>query len=65
MMYEGLCDYQNLWRLDVLGVTGIVYGDIAVQQDFRNQLIRRKIRWYETTLMWKDSSTSLQKKKIR
>ena len=37
-MHEGLYDYENLWRLDVLGATSIAHDDIAVQQDFKNQL---------------------------
>ena len=63
-MHEGLYDYENLWRLDVLGATSIAHDDIAVQQDFKNQLKRGKVGWYETRLMLKDSSTSLQKHQI-
>lgn len=34
--------YENLWRLDVLGVIDTVRDDIAIHQDFKDQLKRSK-----------------------
>ena len=53
-------DYENPWRLDVLGVTYIARDHIAIHQDFKDQLKRSKDGWYETGLMWKYNSTALQ-----
>lgn len=44
-------DYENPWRLDVLGVTYIARDHIAIHQDFKDQLKRSKDGWYETGLM--------------
>ena len=56
--------YENLCRKDVLGVAGIVCNDNAVHQDIKDQLRRSKDGCYETGLMWKDNSTSLQNSKF-
>ena len=53
-------DYVNLCRLDVLSLTDIARDDIAVLQDFKDQLRRSKEGWWKTALKWKDNSTSLQ-----
>lgn len=50
--------YENLWRLDVLGVIDTVRDDIAIHQDFKDQLKRSKEGQNETRLMWK-AKTSL------
>ena len=45
-------------------VTDIVRDDIAVKQDFKDQLRRSKDGWYETRSMRKNNSTVLQKNKL-
>ena len=45
-------------------VTDIVRDDIAVKQDFKDQLRRSKDGWYETRSMRKNNSTALQKNKL-
>ena len=57
-------DNENLCRLDILCVTGIARGHIAVHQDFKDQLRIGKDGWHETRLMWKGNSTSLQNNKL-
>ena len=51
-------DYENLCRLDALGVTDILQDDIPVLQDLKDQLRRSKDSWCKTGLMWKENSTS-------
>ena len=46
-------DYENLCRLDVLGVTDITCNDIAVFLEFKDQLRRSKDGWYKTGLIQK------------
>ena len=43
-----LHDYENLCRLDVLGVADIALNNIAVHQNFKDQLMRSKDECYET-----------------
>ena len=63
-MKTSIDDYENLCRLDALGVTDIICNDITVHQDFKNQLERSNDGWYESGLMWKDNFTSQQNNKL-
>ena len=56
--------YAYLCRKGVLGVAGTVCDDNAVHQDIKDQLRRSKDGCYETGLIWKDNSTSLQNSKF-
>ena len=38
-------DYENLYRLDILGVKDIVLNDNVVHQDIKDQLRRSKDGW--------------------
>ena len=58
-------DYKNLWRLDILSLTDIARDDFAADEDFKDKFRRSKDGWYETGLMMKDNSTSLQNNKLR
>ena len=50
-------DYENLCRLDVLGLKDHPAGDQDnVYQEFKEQLERSPEGWYETGLMWKISA---------
>ena len=47
-------DYEQLCKLDVLGIQDTAIGDQAdVYKEFKEQLIRRVKGWYETGLPWK------------
>ena len=35
-------DYENLYRLDVLGVTDSVSDEVTVHQEFKEQLIKKR-----------------------
>lgn len=48
------CDYEQLCRLDVLGLADSAEGDQnVVYQEFKEQLTRSEEGWYETGLPWK------------
>ena len=55
-------DYEQLCRLDVLGLKDSATGDQGiVHEEFKEQLTRNPGGWYETSLPWKGSpSTSKQ-----
>ena len=47
-------DYEQLCRLDVLGLEDQPTGDqAAIYDDFKEQLIQSGEGWYETGLSWK------------
>ena len=47
-------DYDRLCSLDVLGIEDSPASDPnTVYEDFKDQLMRSKDRWYETGLLWK------------
>ena len=58
-------DYENLYRLDVLGVTDVIHDDNFVHQEYRKQLKQDKKGWYETGLIWKDNQELLATHKAR
>ena len=54
-------DYENLYRLDVLGVKHSDEG--TVHQEFKEQLRKDKNGWYKTGLIWKDNCNTLASNK--
>lgn len=53
-------DYENLCRLDVLGLEDSTTGDQAsVYAEFKEQLKRSPDGWYEVNLPWKGNHPSL------
>ena len=53
-------DYDNLCRLDVLGLTDCATGDQdEVYSEFKEQLRRDEEGWYETSLPWKGNHPPL------
>ena len=53
-------DYDNLCRLDVLGLADSATGDQdEVYSEFKEQLSRDEEGWYETSLPWKGNHPSL------
>ncbi len=53
-------DYENLCRLDVLGLQDHPTGDqSSVYKEFKEQLVRSPDGWYETGLMWKGNHPPL------
>ena len=53
-------DYDNLCRLDVLGLADSAAGDQdEVYSEFKEQLSRDEEGWYETSLPWKGNHPSL------
>ena len=56
-------DYENLYRLDVLGVTDSVSDEGTVHQEFKEQLRKDKNGQYETGLIWKHNCSTLASKK--
>ena len=63
-MKTSIDDYGNLCRLDVLVVIDILRDDSTVHQDFKDNMMKSKDGWYETSLMWKNKFTSLQNNKL-
>ena len=59
--------YEDLYRLDVLGVTDSVTDSVSdegtVHQEFKEQLRKDKNGWYETGLIWKDNCSTLASNK--
>ena len=54
-------DYEDLCRLDVLGLEDTPEHDqYAVHAEFREQLVRHPEGWYETGLLWKGSHPPLR-----
>ena len=57
-------DYQQLCRLDVLGLQDRADGDQqCAYEDFKEQLTRSKEGWYETGLLWKHGHDPLPNNK--
>ena len=57
-------DYEDLCRLDVLGLEDKPEHDqYAVHAEFREQLVRHQEGWYETSLLWKGSHPPLPNNK--
>jgi hypothetical protein len=57
-------DYEDLCRLDVLGLKDKPEHDqYAVHAEFRGQVVRHQEGWYETGLLWKGSHPSLPNNK--
>ena len=56
-------DYENLYRLDVLGVTDSVIDESTVHQEFKEQLRKEKNGWYGTGLIWKENCSTLASNK--
>ena len=57
-------DYEQLCRLDVLGLEDQPTGDqAAICEEFKEQLIRSDEGWYETGLSWKPRHPQLPNNK--
>ena len=57
-------DYEDLCRLDVLGLEDYPVGDQeCVYQEFKEQLVRNPEGWYETGLLWKGNHPPLPSNK--
>ena len=56
-------DYENLNRLDVLGVASSVSDEGTVHQEFKEHLKKDKNGSYETGLIWKDNFSTLASNK--
>ena len=57
-------DYEDLCKLDVLGLADSLSGDQSVVYDeFKEQLRRSEKGWYETGLPWKGNHTPLPNNK--
>ncbi|XP_068739951.1 uncharacterized protein [Montipora capricornis] len=57
-------DYENLCRLDVLGLQDHSVGDQdLVYEEFKEQLLRDPEGWYETGLLWKGNHSPLPNNK--
>ena len=62
--HSSIEDYDQLCRLDVLGLEDRPEGDQeTVYSEFKEQLLRSEEGWYETNLMWKAAHPSLKKNK--
>ncbi|XP_028404021.1 uncharacterized protein LOC114526636 [Dendronephthya gigantea] len=61
LMTQTACpDYEQLCRLDVLGLEDSATGDQSmVYEEFKEQLARNPEGWYETGLPWKGNHPSL------
>ena len=58
-------DYEQLCRLDVLGLEDQPTGDqAAIYEEFKEQLIRNDEGWYETGLLWKPRHAQLPNNKM-
>ena len=58
-------DYEQLCRLDVLGLEDQPTGDqAAIYEEFKEQLIRSDEGWYETGLLWKPRHPQLPNNKM-
>ena len=58
-------DYEQLCRLDVLGLEDQPTGDqAAIYEEFKEQLIRSDEGWYETGLSWKPRHPQLPNNKM-
>jgi hypothetical protein len=57
-------DYENLCRLDILGLKDHPTGDQSnVYQEFKEQLVRTPDDWYKTGLLWKGNHPPLANNK--
>ena len=64
LTHSSATDYDQLCRLDVLGIQDSPDGDQqTVHSEFREQLKRDEEGWYETGLMWKANHTELPNNK--
>ena len=53
-------DYEQLWALDVLGLADRNENDqLTVYQEFKEQLQRNEVSWYETKLPWRENHPPL------
>ena len=60
-----VADYEELCRLDVLGLEDTPIGDQrVVHQEFLEQLKRSPEGWYETALPWKGNHPPLPDNKL-
>ena len=58
-------DYEQLCRLDVLGLEDQLTGNpAAICEEFKKQLIRSDEGWYETGLSWKPRHPQLPNNKM-
>ena len=58
-------DYEQLCKLDVLGIQDTAIGDQAdVYEEFKEQLTRNAEGWYETGLPWKGNHPPLPNNKV-
>ena len=58
-------DYEQLCRLDVLGLEDQPTGDqAAIYEEFKEQLIRSDEGWYKTGLLWKTRHPQLPNNKM-
>ena len=54
LMQTSQLDFEVLCRLDVLGLADTPQDDQGeVYKEFREQLTRRELGWYEAALLWK------------
>ena len=59
-------NYENLYRLDILGVTDRISDEGTVHHKFKEQLRKDKKKgWYKTGLIWKDNCSTLTSNKSR
>lgn len=58
-------DYEGLCQLDVLGLAYTPTGDQGVMyEEFKEQLRRSEVEWYETGLPWKANHPPLPSNKL-
>ena len=59
-------NYENLYRLDILGVTDRISDEGTVHHKFKEQLRKDKNKgWYKTGLIWKDNCSTLTSNQSR
>ena len=64
IMFSKICDYKNLYSLDVLGVKEEhVRRDEVVCDEFKKQLSQSVEGWYGTNLLWKEKHRPLDTSK--
>jgi len=56
-----IVDYKTLSKLDILGLADTPTGDQSVvNEEFKEQLLRREEGWYKTGLPWKGNHPPCQ-----
>ena len=60
---NSITDYENLCKLDVLGLEDVQEVDDPVYDRFQKQLTRSSEGWYETGLLWKQEVNTLENNK--